>query len=199
MGSHDPRIDAYIAKSPDFARPILEHLRAVVHAACPEVEESIKWNCPHFLYRGKLLCAMAAFKQHCSFHFWHGKDVVGETDQEGMGQFGKLTSVRTLPRKQELVAYVRKAMALREAGTTRPRAAPARKPPPELPDELAALLKMKKHAAARQTYQAFSPSAQREYVEWITSARTDATRQKRLTTTLEWLAEGKQRNWKYQP
>jgi len=196
MAHRDPRIDAYIAKSADFAKPILEHLRAVVHSACPEVEESIKWNCPHFLYKGSLLCSMAAFKQHCSFHFWHGKQVVGGTDKDGMGQFGKLTSVKQLPAKQALVDYVRKAVSLREAGVKRPRAPSAPRPPPELPADFAALLK--KHAAARKTYAAFSPSAQREYVEWIADAKTDATRQKRMATALEWLAEGKQRNWKYQ-
>lgn len=196
MANRDPRIDAYIAKSADFAKPILEHLRSVVHAAYPDVEEAIKWNCPHFLYEGKLVCSMAAFKQHCSFHFWHGKDVVGETHQEGMGQFGKITSIKELPNKKELVAYVRKAMALRDAGVTRQRSAPARKPPLVLPADFAALLK--KHTTARKNYEAFSPSAQREYVEWITEAKTDATRQKRIATALEWLAEGKHRNWKYQ-
>lgn len=191
----DPRIDAYIAKSADFAKPILEHLRSIVHAAFPEVEESIKWSCPHFLYQGKLVCSMAAFKQHCSFHFWHGKEVVGETDKKGMGQFGKITSVRKLPGKKELVAYVRKAVALRETGAKSSRAAAKPKPPMTLPADFAALLK--KHAAARKHYEAFSPSAQREYVDWITEAKTDATRQKRMATALEWLAEGKHRNWKY--
>jgi len=195
MPSRDPRIDAYIAKSADFAKPILEHLRNVVHAACPEVEESIKWSCPHFLYHGKLMCSMAAFKQHCSFHFWHGKEVIGETDKEGMGQFGKLTSVKALPSKKELFAYVRKSITLREAGVTRQHATPTRKPPLKLPDDFAALLK--KHTSARKTYEAFSSSAQREYVAWITEAKTDATRQKRVATALEWLAEGKHRNWKY--
>jgi uncharacterized protein YdeI (YjbR/CyaY-like superfamily) len=196
MAHRDPRIDAYIARSADFAQPILGHLRALVHAACPDIEESIKWGCPHFMYQGKLLCSMAAFKQHCSFHFWHGKDVVEEANTEGMGQFGKLTSIKELPDKKTLIAYVHKAMALREAGVVRSRAAPVRKPPPELPGDFAALLK--KHAAARKHYEAFSPSAQRDYVEWITEAKTDATRQKRIATALEWLAEGKQRNWKYQ-
>jgi uncharacterized protein YdeI (YjbR/CyaY-like superfamily) len=195
MAHRDPRIDAYIAKSADFAKPILEHLREVVHAACPEVEESIKWSCPHFMYRGKLMCSMAAFKQHCSFHFWHGKQVVGETETERMGQFGKITSVKELPSKKTLVAYVRKAIALREAGATQERAKPVRKPPLDVPTDFAALLK--KHAAARKHFEAFSPSAQREYIEWITEAKTDATRQKRIATALEWLAEGKHRNWKY--
>jgi uncharacterized protein YdeI (YjbR/CyaY-like superfamily) len=192
---HDPRIDAYIAKSADFAKPILEYIRSVVHAAYPEVEESIKWSCPHFLHQGKLVCSMAAFKQHCSFHFWHGKDVVGKTDTEGMGQFGKITSVKELPNKKDLIAFVRKAVTLRETGAKRARPAPGHKPPLKLPTDFAALLK--KNTAARQHYEAFSPSAQREYVEWITEAKTDATRQKRMATALEWLAEGKHRNWKY--
>jgi len=141
------------------------------------------------------MCSMAAFKQHCSFHFWHGKQVVGETDTEGMGQFGKITSIKELPNKKALITYVRKAIALREAGATRERAKPVRKPPLELPADFAALLK--KHSAARKHFEAFSPSAQREYIEWIAEAKTEATRQKRIATTLEWLAEDKHRNWKY--
>jgi uncharacterized protein YdeI (YjbR/CyaY-like superfamily) len=197
MSSHDPRIDAYIAKSAEFARPILEHLREVVHAACPEVEENMKWSFPHFGYKGAMMCSMAAFKQHCGFGFWLYKEVVGGEAEEGMGQFGKLTSLKDLPTKKQLVTYIRKAMALNEAGVkmTRPKVAP--KPAPTLPDDLAALFAQKKHAAARKTYQGFSPSAQREYTDWIAEAKTDATRQKRIATTLEWLAEGKPRNWKY--
>jgi uncharacterized protein YdeI (YjbR/CyaY-like superfamily) len=202
MASHEPRIDAYIAKSAEFARPILEHLRAVVHAACPEVEETLKWSSPHFGYKGSMMCSMAAFKQHCSFGFWLYKDVVG-TDVEGadgergMGQFGKLTSVKDLPSKRDLTAYIRKAMALNVAGVKQQRPKVTPKPPPQLPEDFAALLAQKRHASARKTYDGFSPSAKREYVEWITEAKTDVTRQKRLATTLEWLAEGKQRNWKY--
>lgn len=197
MSSRDPRIDAYIARSAEFARPILEHLRAVVHAACPEVEESLKWNFPHFGYKGAMMCSMAAFKQHCSFGFWLYKRVVGGDGEDGMGQFGKLASLKDLPSKKELTAYIRKAMALNEAGVklAHPKAAP--KPAPILPDDFASLLAQKKHAAARQIYAGFSPSAQREYVDWIAEAKTDATRQKRIATALEWLAEGKPRNWKY--
>ncbi|GFZ96220.1 YdeI/OmpD-associated family protein [Dyella caseinilytica] len=192
---YDPRVDDYIKQAPDFARPILDHLRALVHAACPQVEEAIKWRCPHFSYRGSLICAMAAFKQHCSFHFRHYKEVVGTSADEGMGQFGKIVSVKDLPGKKELAAYVRKAMAVNETGTKQPRPKAARKPSPALPSDFAALLKQ--HAAARKHYEAFSPSAQREYVDWITEAKTDATRQKRMATAVEWLTEGKHRNWKY--
>lgn len=202
MTQHDPRIDAYIAKVPPFAQPILQHLRAVVHAACPEAGEDIKWRMPFFVYKGQPLCFMDAFKQHCGFGFWHaGKVIADHADDDrtdkGMGQFGKLTSVKDLPSKRELTTHIKKAMALNDAGVRlmRPKAAP--KPAPTLPDDLASLLSQKKHAAARKTYEGFSPSAQREYVEWISEAKTDITRKKRIATTLEWLAEGKPRNWKY--
>jgi uncharacterized protein YdeI (YjbR/CyaY-like superfamily) len=195
MANRDPRIDAYIAAAADFAQPILEHIRAIVHAACPEVEESLKWGFPHFGYRGAMMCSMAAFKQHCSFGFWQRKEVVNTATEKSMGQFGKIVTIKDLPNKKEMTSYIRKAMALNDAGLKKKRPAAAPKPPPELPADFAAQLK--KHRAARETYEAFSPSAQREYVDWIIEAKTDATRQKRIATALEWLAEGKHRNWKY--
>lgn len=198
MANHDPRIDTYIAKSADFARPILEHLRAMVHAACPKAEESLKWSMPFFSYNGAPMCMMAAFKQHCGFGFWLSRQVVGSSAEGGMGQFGKLASLKDLPTKRELTAYVRKAMALNGTGVKLVRTKVVAKPPPALPADLAALLAQKKHAAASRTYAGFGPGAQREYVDWIAEAKTDATRQKRLVTTLEWLAEGKRRNWKYE-
>jgi uncharacterized protein YdeI (YjbR/CyaY-like superfamily) len=198
MPAHDPRIDAYIAKSAPFAQPILEHLRAVIHDTCPEVEESIKWSMPFFNYKGAPMCHMAAFKQHCSFGFWQRKSVLGDSSEPGMGQFGKLTSLKDLPTKKTLMAEVKKAMALNDAGVEKPRPLPTAKPAPVMPEEVAALLAQRKHAAARKTYESFPPGAQREYVDWITEAKTDATRQKRIATTLEWLAEGKRRHWKYE-
>lgn len=198
MSSHDPRIDAYIAKSAEFARPILQHLRERVHAACPEVEEGIKWGMPFFSYKTAPMCMMAAFKQHCSFGFWLSKEVTGGSDEDGMGQFGKLASLHDLPTDKQLATYLKKAMALNEAGVKKSRPKVAAKPAPATPDELAAALAQKKYATARKTWEGFGPGAQREYVEWIHEAKTDATRQKRLATTLEWLAEGKKRNWKYE-
>jgi uncharacterized protein YdeI (YjbR/CyaY-like superfamily) len=198
MPNHDPRIGAYIAKSAEFARPILEHLRERVHSACPEVEEGIKWGMPFFSYKAAPMCMMAAFKQHCSFGFWLSKEVTGGSDEDGMGQFGKLASLKDLPPDKQLATFLKKAMALNEAGVKKARPKAAAKPAPTLPEDLATLLAQKKHAAARKTYEGFGPGAQREYVEWITEAKTDATRQKRLATTLEWLAEGKKRNWKYE-
>jgi uncharacterized protein YdeI (YjbR/CyaY-like superfamily) len=198
MANHDPRVDAYIAQSAEFARPILEHLRERVHNACPEVEEGIKWSMPFFSYKAAPLCMMAAFKQHCSFGFWLSKEVTGGSDEDGMGQFGKLASLKDLPPDKQLATFLKKAMALNEAGVKKSRPKAAAKPAPTLPDELAAALAQKKHAAARTTWEGFGPGAQREYVDWITEAKADATRQKRLATTLEWLAEGKKRHWKYE-
>jgi uncharacterized protein YdeI (YjbR/CyaY-like superfamily) len=198
MSNHDPRIGAYIAKSAEFAKPILEHLRERVHSACPEVEEGIKWGMPFFSYKAAPMCMMAAFKQHCSFGFWLSKEVTGGSEEDGMGQFGKLASLKDLPPDKQLATFLKKAMALNETGVKKARPKAAAKPAPTLPEDLATLLAQKKHAAARKTYEGFGPGAQREYVEWVTEAKTDATRQKRLATTLEWLAEGKKRNWKYE-
>jgi uncharacterized protein YdeI (YjbR/CyaY-like superfamily) len=198
MANHNPRIDAYIAKSAEFARPLLEHLRERVHAACPEVEEGLKWSMPFFSYKGAPMCMMASFKQHCSFGFWLSKEVTGGSNEDGMGQFGKLATLQDLPPDKQLATYLKKAMALNEAGVKKTRPKTIAKPAPLLPDDLAALLAQKKHAGARKTYGGFGPGAQREYVDWINEAKTDATRQKRIATTLEWLAEGKKRNWKYE-
>ena len=198
MSTHDPRVDAYIARSAGFARPILEHLRTAVHANCPEVEEGIKWGMPFFSCKGAPMCHMAAFKQHCSFGFWLSKEVAGGSGEDGTDRFGRLASSRDLPPKRELAALLRKAMALNEAGVKHARPKAGTRPAPALPADLAALLAKRQHAAARNTWDGFSPSCRREYVEWIGEAKTDATRQKRPATTLEWLAEGKRRHWKYE-
>lgn len=198
MGKRDPRIDAYIARSADFARPILEHVRAVVHAACPDVEETLKWGSPTFMHHG-ILCGMAAFKQHATFGFWKGKLVVGDdvaTPGDAMGQFGRLTRVSDLPSKKALTAYVKRAMQLNAEGVKAPRA--VKQPRPKLVEPPWFLAALKKNRKALATYQAFSPSHRREYVEWLTEAKGEDTRARRLKTTLEWLAEGKSRNWKYQ-
>ncbi len=194
MGTRDPRIDAYIAKSAGFARPILKHIREVVHTGCPDVEETMKWSMPHFMYQG-MLCGMAAHKHHCSFGFWKGSLIFDES-KPGMGHLGAITSLDDLPPKKELIGYVKKAAKLNEEGVSVKRVPKAPKKPLPVPDDLAAALKRSK--AARTHFEAFSPSQRREYIEWITEAKTDATREKRLVTAVEWMEEGKQRNWKYQ-
>ena len=198
----DPRIDAYIAKSADFAKPVLRHLRKLMHEGCPEAEETLKWSSPAFLHRGKIICGMAAFKAHCTFGFWHkgmeevlGKD--GAKADTAMGSFGRITSLDGLPSKRKLLGYIRKAAKLNESdvpGRPRPVGRPAT--PLPVPADLAAALKKNKPAAA--VFERFSPGHRKEYIEWITEAKRDDTRAKRLATTLEWLAEGKFRNWKYE-
>ena len=196
MAKRDRRIDSYIAKAAPFAQPILSHLRDVVHAACPSVEETMKWSSPHFTYKG-MLCGMAAFKAHCVFGFWKGALIVapGGKDQAAMGQFGRITKLADLPSDRMLKGLVKKAMKLNEAGVAAPRPLKHPKPPVVVPDDLAAALKRNKKAQA--TYDAFNTSCKRDYVEWITEAKREETREQRLETTLEWLAEGKSRNWKY--
>jgi uncharacterized protein YdeI (YjbR/CyaY-like superfamily) len=200
MARKDPRIDAYIAKSAEFAKPILKHLRKVVHAGCPEVEETMKWSMPHFDYKG-VMCRMAAFKQHCAFGFWKetlifDPDKIGE--KTAMGSFGCIKSLADLPNEKTLIGYVKKAAALNEAGIKAPgRTKPKKREPIEVPDYFTAALK--KNAKARKTFDNFAPSKQREYLEWVTEAKREATRTERLASSIQWLAEGKPRHWKYAP
>jgi uncharacterized protein YdeI (YjbR/CyaY-like superfamily) len=196
MGTKDPRIDAYIAKSAAFAKPILVRLRGIVHEACPEVTETLKWSMPSFEYEG-LLCGIAAFKQHCTFGFWKHALVVGDDAkaEEAMGSFGRITSLEDLPSKAVLARYVKKAMRLNEQGIKTPREkARPKKPIPMHPDLRRALAANRKASAA---FEAFSPSHKREYLEWITEAKREETRNRRVEQAVEWLAEGKPRNWKY--
>jgi uncharacterized protein YdeI (YjbR/CyaY-like superfamily) len=200
MATKDPRIDAYIARSAAFAKPILKHLRKVVHVGCPDVEETIKWQFPHFDYKG-VLCGMAAFKQHCSFGFWKEGLIFDGTkpaEKTAMGSFGCIKSLADLPNERTLIGYVKKAVALNEAGIKAPgRTKPQKREPLEVPGYFTAALK--KSAKARKTFEAFAPSKQREYLEWVTEAKREETRNERLATSITWLSEGKARHWKYMP
>lgn len=199
MANRDPRIDAYIARAPDFARPVLEHLREIVHEACPDVQETIKWSMPFFDYHGPL-ANMAAFKAHAAFGFWKAAlilDADGRSAEPAMGQFGRITGVADLPSKRVLSGYVKQAAKLNEKGVKSPtRSAPKAKPAPEPSPAFAAALR--KHAGARKHFEAMSPSHRREYVEWIAEAKRDETRDTRIATAIEWLAEGKARHWRYE-
>ena len=201
MGKKDPRVDAYIEKAKPFAQPILRHIRQVVHAACPKTEETLKWSLPTFMYEDEMLCGMGAFKEHAVLGFWKASLILDKEgrklEDDAMGQFGCIKTVKDLPPKRELTGYIRKAMELNEQGIKVQRARPAApKAAAKVPADLAAALKKNKKAAA--TFEAFPPSCRREYVEWITDAKRDETRMKRLKTTIEWLAEGRKRNWKYE-
>ncbi len=203
----NPRVDAYLAKVNPFALPIMEHLRTLVHQGCPEVEETIKWSRPFFEYRGTILCNMSAFKEHCSFGFW-GEEIgavlreARVLQEDGMGSLGRITSVKDLPSDKQLLGWIRQAAAFVASGqhtspiAARHKVVKAPKPALETPTEFTAALKKDKKASA--VFAAFSPSCKREYVEWIADAKRPETRDKRIATAIEWIAEGKQRNWKYQ-
>ena len=191
--SRDPRIDAYIDKAQPFAQPILTHVRERVHAIVPDAEETLKWSMPSFTVGGKILANMAAFKAHASVGFWRGQELGLEAKEGGMGQLGKLTSVEDLPANLDQI--IAKAAEL-TATAPAPKAKSAPKPEVALHPEFAAALD--KAPGAKATLDGFSPSARRDYLEWIAEAKQDATRRKRITTAIEWLSEGKKRHWKYE-
>ena len=201
MPKKDPRVDACIAKSAPFAQPILKHIRKLVHAGCPDVEETIKWQFPSFMYKG-MLCGMAAFKNHCTFGFWKhelifGKDKLAANGEErGMGQFGRITALSDLPKDEILLGYIKEAVRLNDEGIKVPsRAKPKKKAPFVVPDYF--MKELKKNTKALAVFEGFSYSHKKEYTEWITEAKAEDTRKRRLETAIQWMTEGKARNWKY--
>jgi uncharacterized protein YdeI (YjbR/CyaY-like superfamily) len=200
MGTRDPRVDAYLAKSADFAKPILTHLREVVHSACPDCEETLKWSSPAFMYHG-ILCHFAAFREHAVFGFWKGSLIDGVSPNrnnggEAMGNFGRITSVKELPSRKVLTGLIEQAMRLNEEGIKVAKPKRGSKPEAKVPPELAAALA--KNGKARASFDAFPPSHRREYVEWIVEAKREETKARRVAQAVEWIAEGKGRNWKYE-
>ena len=195
MGKRDPRVDAYIAEAPDYAKPILKHIRAAMHEGCPECEETLKWRTPTFTYHG-LLGGMAAFKEYAVMMFWKGTLIAGAGGKslEAMGSLGRITKVDDLPPKPELLGYIKKAMELNEKGVKAPR---KHEPREKIGTPAALKSALAKNQKAKATYDAFSATNQRDYNEWIADAKTDETRDRRVKQAVEWMAEGKPRNWKY--
>ena len=198
----DKRIDAYISRAEIFAQPILEHLRAMVQKACPEVEETMKWSFPHFIYNGAILCSMASFKNHCAFGFWRGSLIAGLSEKvnksgdTAMGQFGKITSLKNLPSYTSFNKFVKKAMKLTDENVKMPQRIKADKPKIlKVPDYF--LNNLKKNKKAFSTFSTLSYSCKKEYVEWITEAKVDVTRERRMATAIDWMEEGKSMHWKY--
>ena len=201
MNKKDPRIDLYISKSAEFAKPILMHLRELIHVACPDVEETIKWSFASFDYKGPM-CSMAAFKQHCAFGFWKASLMKDKTltknaeSESAMGHYGKITSLKDLPSDKKIIAHIKEAMVLNEKGIKLPpKKVTKEKKEIVIPEYF--LKELKKNKKAFTTFEAFSPSHKREYIEWITEAKTDETKNRRMKTAIEWMSEGKSRNWKY--
>jgi uncharacterized protein YdeI (YjbR/CyaY-like superfamily) len=197
MGKRDPRVDAYIAKVAPFAQPILAEIRERVHEGFPEIAEEIKWGAPAFVHHG-IVANMAAFKAHCAFGFWNAAIAATGKEKEAMGSYGRIESIRDLPPKRDFLALVKKAALANERGE-KPKRVPKHepKPMPKMPADFAAALA--KSPKAKATFEAFSPSHRREYLEWITEAKREETRASRLATSIDWLSEGKSRMWKYQP
>jgi uncharacterized protein YdeI (YjbR/CyaY-like superfamily) len=196
MPTTDKRIDAYVAKSPDFAKPILIRLRELVHEACPDCEETLKWGHPTFMYGGAIMCGMLAFKERCGLHFWKGVLIVPEGSDDGQwAKLSHLTKVSDIPPKKAMAGYFKKAMALNDSGETVPKRPVKPKKELAAPDVFLAALKKNKKAQA--TFDGFSPSHKREYLEWIIDAKAEETRMRRIAQAVEWMAEGKPRNWKY--
>ena len=194
-------IDSYIKKSAEFAKPVLNHLRELVHSACPEVEEKMKWSFPHFDYKGEMMCSMAAFNQHCAFGFWkaslmkNSQKMFEKYGKTAMGHLGQIKNLKDLPPDKVLIAGIKEAMKLNEDGIKTPKSKQVTKEDINTPDYF--MTALKKNKKALETFQNFNASHVREYVEWITDAKTESTRDKRIDTALEWLSEGKSRNWKY--
>jgi uncharacterized protein YdeI (YjbR/CyaY-like superfamily) len=202
MGVKNKQVDEYIAKAAPFARPILTHIRTQVHKACPDVIEEMKWGHPGYLYHG-ILCISSAFKAHCGLVFWKSSLIAKadknfvRSEEKGMGQFGRITSVDDLPAARVLVGIIKTAAALNEQGIKKPSRPAAKKTAKlSIPADLAKGLAKNKKAKA--TFEGLSPSHKREYVDWIESAKREETRLKRIATTLEWLAEGKKQSWRYE-
>lgn len=201
MEKYDPRIDVYIDQAADFAQPILKHIRALVHEACPEIIETMKWSFPHFDYKGTV-CSMAAFKNHCAFGFWKSSlipdphHLLSEDKAQAMGQLGRITSIADLPDKNIFLTYIQNAVILNKEGIKVDKKPAAPKTALTVPDYFSKSLS--EVPAAQQHFENFSYSQKKEYLEWITEAKSEDTRQKRLSTALEWISEGKSRNWKYQ-
>jgi uncharacterized protein YdeI (YjbR/CyaY-like superfamily) len=195
MPTLDPRVDTYIENAPEFARPILSELRKRIHAACPDVTETIKWRMPSFEYRG-LLAGMAAFKKHCSFGFWKDPLLQKEAAHAAaLAKAGCLQTLADLPPKAAFQKVVKRAMALNAEGTVVPREMATKKVPPLHPEFVRALAANKK---ARAVFDAFAPSCKREYAEWIAEAKKDETRARRIEQAIDWIGAGKKRHWKYE-
>lgn len=202
MAKKEKLIDTYIARSADFAKPILNHIRELVHKTCPEVEEKMKWSFPHFDYKGEMMCSMAAFKQHAVFGFWKAalmKDpLLVETakSEVAMGHLGRITSLKDLPSDKKMTAWIKEAMKLNEQGIKVAKPKPVEKKELVVPDYFTKALS--KNKKAKQVFDNFAYSHRKEYLQWITEAKTEETRNKRMATAVEWIAEGKGRNWKYE-
>lgn len=198
MSNHNKKVDEYIFKMADFAKPILTHLRQIIFETCPDVEEDIKWGIPHYGYKGDHLVMMAGFKQHCSFSLYKAELMKDKMIQESVkagkkfGYMDKVKDLSELPNKKVLTAYIKEAMELNSSGISKPKVV-KEKVEVVAPKEFIEALEQDKIAFS--VYESKSPSFRKNYIIWIADVKTDETRQKRITQSLEWIREGKDRFW----
>ncbi len=198
MPKKNPKVDTYISKAKPFAKPILKRLRTIIHKGCPKITEDIKWGAPFYLYQDRVLCATMAFKAHCALVFWKSpliRQKGGEKAVDDLKHFRRITGIEELPSERELLAYIKLAMHFNEPGTKLP-PREKRSTPVKVPKELSRALHANPKAEAN--FDAFSPSRKKDYIFWITGAKTEETRERRLETAIDWISEGKSRNWKYE-
>jgi uncharacterized protein YdeI (YjbR/CyaY-like superfamily) len=201
MTANDSRIDAYIENAPSFAQPILNYIRQTVHELCPQSQETIKWGMPHFIYKGELMCGMAAFKKHCAFGFWKAvllQDPEGkmEMGKSAMGDWGKITTISDLPSKEVLASFIQQAMILNEQGIkVHKKPTPSKEKSFDTPDYF--IKALESEPLSMENFQRFSLSHKNEYIQWLEEAKTEETRSRRMAQAIEWIAQGKSRNWKY--
>ena len=196
MPKHDPRLDAYIERSADFAHPILTYLRSVIHEACPTVEETIKWSAPFYMYEG-ILCSTPAFKRHCAMIMWKGRLLPKADAKYVATELRKISSLADLPSRKKLAGYIKALMKMNEDGTkSARRSRPKFTKPLVIPTELKRAIA--RNSKAKAAFAEFPPSHKREYADWIADAKRPETRDRRIKTAVEMIAEGKSRNWKYE-
>lgn len=202
MSKFNPQFDEYITKSADFAKPIMEYLRQIIHETCPEVEEIIKWGNPHFDYKGDMMCILAGYKHHCSFSLYKAelmsdkKIIESVKAGQKMGYMDKIKSLSDLPAKETLVAYIKEAMVLNENGVKKEKTVSEKPKVIEVPDYFNEVLIA--NPLVKEIFESKSASFRKDYLVWIIDAKTEATRQKRIEQSLEWIAEGKGRFWQYE-
>jgi uncharacterized protein YdeI (YjbR/CyaY-like superfamily) len=176
MAKIEKRTELYIGKAADFAQPILWHITGLVHKACPDVEETFKWSFPCFMYKGNILCSMAAFKQHAVFGFWleskmkdPHKILNRGKERDSMGHLGQLKTLKNLPPDKIMIAYIKEAMALIDKGEKLTKGPAKPKTPLKIPTYFKTALSKNKRAL--NTFENFSYSQKKEYVSWVTEAK----------------------------
>jgi hypothetical protein len=203
---HNAQVTAYAAAMPAYAQPIFAHLRALIHTTCPDTDEAIKWSIPHFERDGDYLCIFAASPGHASFTFYKQQLMSDPRLRDNLNLpaikrfMGRLTSLSDLPDDATLAAMLQEAADLNARGVRLPDRAPKTPPVIDMPSAVATAVAtaLAANPAAQAVWDAKSAAWRKDYLVWITAAKTDPTRDARIAEALDWIADGKARFWKYQ-